>query len=1090
MFRAAWRKATTGFMQEASNLDASMKYHGFSSFARAGATSVWKTGPEGLIPDVTDPLLTNFPEMNKWLESLRFSTVDDMMRQIDELAQSGDLMNAYAFADDFAQQNWRTLMANQGNAGTLPTASNNSKMLIDQLTPPEMLDDIDDLLNQLKGARRNGDAAYLSTFLENLDEMENSWNLSLFERMRADGIRFQAPDITDTLSKARGKLPWQVVAANDQLVDDFGQALHQVINSNAASMRGAPIGAAKQAVSKYIDELHDGLKATDDIDGWMAGTADNLLTGRPGAAQSRNFELTRKLDSLGVTQAARQRISDVTEYYATVLDRMAVRNAAATGVRQLVDDTFTASDDLFRRFNLQQPRGSSAAQMPTQSRAFATRLERGEQFLAHLRTELPAELAKNRAIDDDTIVALGRFARDEVAPALTIKNQTMMATGRAGAEWTGLNYANQYGIDQLISTVFPYHFWITRMAYHWGKLSLANPGASAAYAKLYDMVGDINEQAGLPARVRNSLAIPIPFLNEMFPGADADLGDHIFFDPLKVMFPLAQFQNDIDFNASKDRTLLGKTWDYSQQLTIGNPAITGVLGASGALGDRSTYVQQSVNFPSVGFLPGPRISRAVWDWMTGTTTEPGSDVLSDEERDAILAGEALPESTLRSAFREIVDFATTDGWDGYRTDRAIAGLVGANPEKYSAEDGLRALRDRSGPLYEEAVQLANTEKGFAYLTGWLFMPMRLYPEGEEVQRGLDALYREARDGGEESIDEFFEQHPEYRVRQITKIDRDDPATRDAEIDTSLFYIDLEQITEQFDPEIDKLRDLKLRAEEVGYLQTKEGRRLLSMIDNDLDILYANKERETNALEALYPNRLQELSLRAAPRERALFAARNEFFSIKRSDFGSSDAFFAARDDFLAALPDDEGDSTAGIVLAVASAALVQEFADRIAATPERAAELANQRDEQLRALTAEAAGTLTRAEFSEYISANTRGPSPQRLEYDQARDELTKYFAFDEASGLTSKQTSGMKRDYWDSHPLLNKYFGLSEPAAWNQESAQVYGRMTQIWDGWYSRAQDPFAQKLYLAGHLEELNELRIVVGLQPLRLIDPLNP
>lgn len=728
--------------------------------------------------------------------------------------------------------------------------------------------------------------------------------------------------------------------------------------------------------------------------------------------------------------------------------------------------------------------GNIGGQIPNAGRAFQTQAESALRYMDYVKANFNTVVAGSKSLTPEQLTALRGFI-PEVKASMRQLNHIQDIAGRVYRDHTALNYSQKNGIDAMIGVLYPYHFWISRTMHSWMKMTMSMPGQAAAYVKLYDMVAEINEDAGIPARLKNSIRFPVPGLSNI-PGMEGS-GNSLFFDPLKMMFPFASFQNEIDFNRGIERTALGRAWDASQQFTVGNPFATLGLGASGLLGDRDTYTRRSINFPNLpGGLPGPRATRAVWDWMSGTT-EPDRNVLSDDDIQRTLNGEPWSEPSLKSLFQPVLDFATTDGFDEFRVDRAISSLVGMNPERWSQREALLALRDRRGPLYEAAKQFAQTEKGLAALTGWAFMPMRLYPEGEEMQRGMDAIYRAARDEGGDALDEFFGKHPEYRVRQIQLTDNED-GQRDREIDTSLFYIDVAVVDDKYDDEIEQLRDFKADAERRGFLESKEGRRQLSIIDNDLDILYAMKEEDIAKLEALYPDRLTELSLRAAPRERALFNARTEYFDLKRSDFATADEYFAAREAIVTKYIDGEQDPVQGMQAAIESVVISSRYSAMIAANPDRRDSLISERDQKLRALTNQAAGFITRDEFLTYVNANRRAPTPERLEYTEAKNDLTEYFAIDEAPGLTTRQRTEYKREYWTNHPLLTKYFGNSEPRAWSAESAAIFGRMTQIWDGWFDRQQDPYGAKLYLNNVLPELNELRIQVGLYPLRLIDPL--
>jgi hypothetical protein len=93
--------------------------------------------------------------------------------------------------------------------------------------------------------------------------------------------------------------------------------------------------------------------------------------------------------------------------------------------------------------------------------------------------------------------------------------------------------------------------------------------------------------------------------------------------------------------------------------------------------------------------------------------------------------------------------------------------MAANGEA-SIEDIKKAMIDRTGPVYEQAVSTQSQQQGVKYLLSSMFADF--YPDGEHTQRELQKKYYnmidQAEKGNKEPINKFFDEHPEYEVRQL------------------------------------------------------------------------------------------------------------------------------------------------------------------------------------------------------------------------------------------------------------------------------------------------------------------------------------
>ena len=683
-----------------------------------------------------------------------------------------------------------------------------------------------------------------------------------------------------------------------------------------------------------------------------------------------------------------------------------------------------------------------------------------------------------------------------VQELMSMRDLIAQKSAKAFGDVVSLNYDRKYGIDTLLQFVLPYEFWTTRTMMEWARLSLARPGYTAAFATLYNTISEINEDAGIPDRLKHNIRIPIPFLDHALGGQAGS----VFFDPMRSLVPFNNYLNapeKPDDGANGDKSAAGHIFDFAKQYSPGgvSPYMSLALGGSGVLGDRGAYVRSALGgmTRTIGPVPGPRVIMAISEYFTGMADKPDPVLLEDGLLARLQAGEAMPESTHHNIFKSIMQQTGTDGFDAYRIDRTISNMVGEDPQKWTPQAGVAALLLRKGPLYDEARRLAGREKGMRVLSGWAVMPLSLYPEGEATQRGLDSIYRSMQDDASVTPDQktaFFKQFPEYKVRRAAM----NPTTRQEDIETEYFFTDLDKVTAKYTKPITELRKAKRIAEENGALTTKEGRRRIDIIEGDIAVLLTAQDRETEVIDGLYPNRRHGLSLLASPRERALAELREKYFDIKRSDFKTNDDFFSARRAFVESIPDTTP-VPAGhwYELAAGSLAEQAESAERMnRASGEARSREADRRDRVLANLTTEASKYVTRDDFSRYLGTSKEPPTSARMEYQQAVGEMQQYRAYSKITTLTPTQQRSVKKQYWETHPLLAKYYGADEPAAWSADVAAVFERMDDIWAKYYEYQSDAYRQRSYLGIHLDELNDLRRQARLPALQLTnwEPLLP
>lgn len=691
---------------------------------------------------------------------------------------------------------------------------------------------------------------------------------------------------------------------------------------------------------------------------------------------------------------------------------------------------------------------------------------------------------------------------------------TAVTYGKGMADETMLNYGNKLGIDRYLSVIYPYEFWPTRTMWHWAQRARNRPGAVLSPIVLYNLISDMNEDAGIPERFQQGIRIPVPFLDEQFTGGS------LYFDPIKVMFPLANWSNDLDFDEDEaPRTPFGELQRRAQNYGIGlNPFVDIGLGV---LDGQDDALNLKYRLSSLPFLPaGPRRIQAMRAWIF--SGEDPDNMVSEEIKDSLAAGEPLDPDTLKLAL-DLND----DEFDNWRAERMLVNMTLANydanikdkaqRESFSRE-ALIALRTRKGKLWEKARKDSRRENALPILTGWaLGVPVRRYPAYEAMGRGLNLLYGEAqrvsRDGGKISPEllkqfpeakdldltggditaDFVGMFPEFQVREAAYAMWQGEDVQQAEIAQRLFSIDVDGIHKEFDGSIKALDSQLAALSETGALQTKEGRNIYKVLETQRGALSQARSDEITKIDALYEERGEEISLNRTPRTRALQQLERDYYKLELPDDAGELDFLRQKqmqESFIETLPTSY--SYSPIQSALKHWSIQHQFSDEIGKAwgdndPDKANKLIAERDELLSANTV----MPTRNEFRRYLDRNKRQPTVEEVEADTAGQQISQYYAIRQSMqslGYSRSQVFDVSDAFWDQHPLLEKYYGKDM----NLDIASTndllrYDRMEEIWDKFRSLEGGSQARIDYLSMTLAELNELRRQFNLPPIRITDP---
>lgn len=361
-----------------------------------------------------------------------------------------------------------------------------------------------------------------------------------------------------------------------------------------------------------------------------------------------------------------------------------------------------------------------------------------------------------------------------------------------------LDYKKRYGIDNVLQTIFPYEFWLTRSMGEWAKRAVDKPAWLATYAR-YRQMQEKMEQYGIPSRLKNKMRIPAAYLPDW-------MGGGIYIDPMKALFPFATFGTPMDLLAQKSDNVYDTAVRNVQAMVSGGiitatQAEQAIKNQDGPIWQQALAEAQATLSDEVGdpmTMASLMMTPAMW-WTypyymaTGqkdklnplpiTRTGQAIRGLSDGEGIGGFVGNilALPEETLRRKFNMNV----YGEWGDYYLDRMLSNMVGDGT--ITIDEFNKVVSERTGPIFEEAtrrveeelaLKMPGSQTAMAIKEGRLgaipmtllstLFPAGILPQGELELRGLKEEYNQAWDsynaGNISAVNDFYEAHPEYQAR--------------------------------------------------------------------------------------------------------------------------------------------------------------------------------------------------------------------------------------------------------------------------------------------------------------------------------------
>lgn len=690
---------------------------------------------------------------------------------------------------------------------------------------------------------------------------------------------------------------------------------------------------------------------------------------------------------------------------------------------------------------------------------------------------------------------------------------------------------------------------------------------------------EIEDKTLLSTRMKGKAIIPVPGLNGILHkfGIDTEFAPYIAFDPLAAVFPAIQWTRNYDFD-TQPTNFAGRIYEFLNNTGLAvNPLVKSPLSLAGIIGNDQPFDWLRNAGPpaliSLGFGP---VGQAIQRWYVqndkggvdavskalgvdvpqfflengygpyGLLNYLGNEIMGTDPRDAKNFEIFAATRTLASLAAEDKRLVTLEqerrlrysrGEDHATVDKDIDARREAVSEEY-----VKAFNDKSGRLWNQALKASRDQQGLRDISRYLFGMggVNVMQRGELIQNGLEFLQNAVNQVGDsDQRKAFYDAFPEFTPRTIQDLVLNDPEESRLRAKESLYYWDQQQIVSTYEQRlagtqqnIDAI-DQKIKGiEDNGGLTSRVQREARADLydkrakyADERQAIYDERQKDFDRIDALYGK--PRNSTAKNPFDRAVDNAKDEWFQIQRitDDIQRQ----AAQDAFLNRFPParDSGPMEWIILGAQGQAAREKARIGSYDRSTEDQRHVDEATDRHIEELTAQATNYITRRDIEAALSLNSlMPPSGQLAEYKQAQDLMTKYVAIGDL-GLSDDEERRRKEAYWDSNPLLEKYYGresyfAGQPIAiqkslerWysiydnapdNPQQSSAYfkqyskelsalraqlgpmgligsqdsnsARLAQIWDGYYALLEKSRAREDYYNNHIQEIRQLQLTVS------------
>jgi hypothetical protein len=349
-----------------------------------------------------------------------------------------------------------------------------------------------------------------------------------------------------------------------------------------------------------------------------------------------------------------------------------------------------------------------------------------------------------------------------------------MRWGEQQRDMALLNYSRRTNFDNMANMVFPYQFWYTRSVLNWAQRAMDRPAILSNWARLKNFQQNTVDKPGFPTRLRGKMAIPLPFM-------PAWMGEGIYVDPFRQLFPFENFFQPFDKLAQQDNLQAKKAQSVLQQMVTDEQI--SAAQAQEAIQTRqgklwNTAMAQATNemdseianpFDFMTLMTGTSLP-IQWGYNLAMNRKDNIGQLPPTRALQAVTG-ALgiggPAGVnIEAPFRKMIGLPEGDQFADYRVDRMLAGMAAEG--EVNPDDATRAMIDRQGPAFDEAQRRVSQMGAAQYFGGPLSVDF--FPEGEQEQRKLQLEYNQMmakyNSGDTSAYRKFFDDHPEYTSQMM------------------------------------------------------------------------------------------------------------------------------------------------------------------------------------------------------------------------------------------------------------------------------------------------------------------------------------
>ena len=345
-----------------------------------------------------------------------------------------------------------------------------------------------------------------------------------------------------------------------------------------------------------------------------------------------------------------------------------------------------------------------------------------------------------------------------------------------GRDASLLNYNRRYNFNTWLGTIMPYEFWTTHSMMKWAVQSIDRPAMLTSYMRLQEFMNTAGSPGqALPQRLKGQFRIPMPFLPDW-------AGDSMFFDPLRALLPIQNFTYGYEEEMQRMMQLEGKA-EYILNDMVENGEVrredadVAIMEKKGDLWKKAEQMaiddNEDLSFNAWDFASLLSSPHAPLDWAVKTAQGRKEDISPFAPASRTIKGvmglmgvdwDRSPYN-LEARVRKQLGLPAFDKWDDYRIDRMLSNMTALG--EITSQEALRAMIDREGAAYDEAIRKSGKEFGVGALGSTFGIPTKIYPEGEFLQRSLQDDFNKAmemRDEEPEALENFFELHPEWETK--------------------------------------------------------------------------------------------------------------------------------------------------------------------------------------------------------------------------------------------------------------------------------------------------------------------------------------